>query len=523
MNVDSNQATSYGEYPVSSNTNASSSSIEAFQTSTEGFGQYEANTNVLGLDTQINTGANFQSLENENDFATVNLISSSESSNVQVGEYPTTTSSTDNLDFTSSAQVDTNMNFEENAQVDFGTTNTTSDIDILASSSGAEAQYGEYQASSPIIDTAESAQIVEDNSTETNFNYNANDFQIAEPKIEMENNNFVFTASNSIIGSTSALNNIDSNAFGVSEPINDSSSANYDINNLELTTSIPAVEANENVNINTTMPEPTYENTDLIHELVDPNPIETDVNFSAQQTNINEYQNVGATFDTTANLDMNTFGEAAAVEAIPSFDTTAFASTEQTVDTTPAFDTTAFTQSEPVVDTTPDFDTTACTQCQQAFDTTAFTQSEPVVVTTPASDITAFTQSEPTVDTSPSFDINALSTTEPVVDTTPAFDTTAFTQNEPLVDTTQTVETSEYKTAQFDLTNLQNVESTPVADTGFSVTDLPSLESAQNVDSGFDVAQLESTPVVETQSVENSTPMTDTGFDFANLMASTPE
>ena len=369
MNVDSNQATSYGEYPVSSSVNAASSSTEAFQTSTEGLGQYEANTNDFGLDTQINADTDFQSLENENDFASVNLLSSNESTNVQVGEYPTTTSSTGNVDFTASTQIDKNMNFDTNAQVDFGTTNATSDLDILAKSSTTEAQYGEYQASSPIIDTAESAQIVEDNSTGANFNFDAGAFRTAEPNVEMENNNFDFTASNSIIGSTSALNNIDSNTFATSEPIVDSSSANFDINNINITTSIPTAEVNENVNINTTMPESTYESTDLIHELVDPNPIETDANFSTQQININEYQNVQTTFDTTTNVDMNTFGEAKAVEAIPSFDATAFASTEQTVDTSPAFDTTAFTQSEPVVDTTP------------AFDTTAYTQSEPVVDT----------------------------------------------------------------------------------------------------------------------------------------------
>ena len=362
MNVDSNQATSYGEYPVSSSVNAASSSTEAFQTSTEGLGQYEANTNDFGLDTQINADTDFQSLENENDFASVNLLSSNESTNVQVGEYPTTTSSTGNVDFTASTQIDTNMNFDTNAQVDFGTTNATSDLDILAKSSTTEAQYGEYQASSPIIDTAESAKIVEDNSTGANFNFDAGAFRTAEPNVEMENNNFDFTASNSIIGSTSALNNIDSNTFATSEPIVDSSSANFDINNINITTSIPTAEVNENVNINTTMPESTYESTDLIHELVDPNPIETDANFSTQQININEYQNVQTTFDTTTNVDMNTFGEAEAVEAIPSFDATAFASTEQTVDTSPAFDTTAFTQSEPVVDTTPAFDTTAFTQ-----------------------------------------------------------------------------------------------------------------------------------------------------------------
>ena len=324
MNVDSNQATSYGEYPVSSSVNAASSSTEAFQTSTEGLGQYEANTNDFGLDTQINADTDFQSLENENDFASVNLLSSNESTNVQVGEYPTTTSSTGNVDFTASTQIDTNMNFDTNAQVDFGTTNATSDLDILAKSSTTEAQYGEYQASSPIIDTAESAKIVEDNSTGANFNFDAGAFRTAEPNVEMENNNFDFTASNSIIGSTSALNNIDSNTFATSEPIVDSSSANFDINNINITTSIPTAEVNENVNINTTMPESTYESTDLIHELVDPNPIETDANFSTQQININEYQNVQTTFDTTTNVDMNTFGEAEAVEAIPSFDATAF-------------------------------------------------------------------------------------------------------------------------------------------------------------------------------------------------------
>ena len=92
----------------------------------------------------------------------VNILSSDESSNLQVGGIEATTTTNTNVDFTTSTQVDTNMNFDTNAQIDFGTTNTTSEMDVLQATSGnTETQYGEYQATSPIIDTAESAQIVE--------------------------------------------------------------------------------------------------------------------------------------------------------------------------------------------------------------------------------------------------------------------------------------------------------------------------------------------------------------------------
>ena len=50
---------------------------------------------------------------------------------------------------------------------------------------------------------------------------------------------------------------------------------------------------------------------------------------------------------------------------------------------------------------------------------------------------------------------------------------------------------------------------------------MPALENTQTT--GFDFAQLESTPVVDTTSVENVTPMVDTGLDFANVTTSAPE
>ena len=379
MNVNtSNQATSYGEYPVSSSLKIASSSVEAIPTSTEGLAQYDTTTNEIGLDTKVNTATDLQALTNigadDGDFAKVNILSADESSNLQVGEYPTTTTTTNtNVDFTASAQVDTNMNYETNAQVDFGTTNTTSELNVLqATSSNTETQYGEYQASSPIIDTAESAQIIGSITTEENMNYNADTFQSVEPNVEMENNNFDFTTSNSIIGATSALNNFESTNYTPSEPIVDSSNTNFDINNINFTASTPAiVDTNTNFEIKTTTTETSYGQTDLTHELVDPNPIETNVNFSTQAPNINEYPTTQPTFDTTTNVDINTFSETTAqpvVDTTPAFDATAFTNTEQTVDTTQAFDTTALTTTEPAVDTTPAFDATALTSTEQTVD-----------------------------------------------------------------------------------------------------------------------------------------------------------
>ena len=360
MNADNtNQATAYGEYPVSSSTNVASSSAEAIPTSTEGFAQYDTTTNEIGLDTQANTNTDFQALTNfggdDNDFASVNILSSDESSNVQVGGFEATTTTNTNVDFTASAQVDTNMNFDTNAQIDFGTTNTTSEMDVLQATSGnTETQYGEYQATSPIIDTAESAQIVENTSIEGNMNFNADTFQSVEPNVEMENNNFDFTTNNSIVGATSALNNFET------------TSTNFDINNIDFTASTPAVDTNTNFEINTTTAETTYGQTDLTHELVDPNPIETNVNFSTQAPTTEQ------TFDTTTNVDINTFAETSAepvVDTTPAFDANAFTTTEQTVDTTPAFDATAFTTNEQTVDTTQAFDATAFTTNEQTVDT----------------------------------------------------------------------------------------------------------------------------------------------------------
>ena len=410
MNADNkNKATAYGEYPVSKSIKAASSSVEAIPTSTEGFAQYDTTTNEIGLDTQANTNIDFQALTNiggdDNDFARVNILSSDESSNLQAGGFQETTTTNTNVDFTASAQVDTNMNFDTNTQFDFGTTNTTSELDVLqATSSNTGTQYGEYQASSPITDTAESAQIVENTSIEGNMNFNADTFQSVEPNVEMENNNFDFTTSNSIIGATSALNNFDSTG------------ANFDINKIDFTASTPAVDTNTNFEINTTTTETTYGQTNLAHELVDPNPIETNVNFSTQGPNINELPASEPTYDTTANTDINTFAQTSAepvVDTTPSFDANAFPSTEQTFDTTQAFDANTFTSTEQTVDTTP------------AFDATAFTATQQNVDTTQAFDATAFTATQQNVDTTQAFDATAFTATQQNVDTTPAFDATA--------------------------------------------------------------------------------------------------
>ena len=54
MNVNtSNQATSYGEYPVSSSSNIDSSSVETNPTSTEELAQYETTTNKIVPDTKV--------------------------------------------------------------------------------------------------------------------------------------------------------------------------------------------------------------------------------------------------------------------------------------------------------------------------------------------------------------------------------------------------------------------------------------------------------------------------------------
>ena len=184
-----NQASTYGEYPVTkSMKRAEDTSIptsgDAFPSSTEGLAQYETTTNELNTDTQFNITSENQTTDiqtetnyfgESNDFASVNVLQSDENSNVQVGEYPATSSNT-NVDFTTSTEV--NSGFETNTQANFGTTNTEFEatttnyegMDVLqASGTNGETQYGEYQTTSPIIDTPESAQIIGNfEGTETN-------------------------------------------------------------------------------------------------------------------------------------------------------------------------------------------------------------------------------------------------------------------------------------------------------------------------------------------------------------------
>ena len=175
------------------------------------------------------------------------------------------------------------------------------------------------------------------------------------------------------------------------------------MNNMDFTTSTPIVDTTTNLDANVFTATQTNGNYDLSHELVDPNPIEVSTNFSTQQTEYNQYQtSEPATFDTTQNVDINTF------EAT---------TTQHVVEEAPAFDTAQFAQSEPAVEQAP------------AFDNTQFTQSEPVVEQTPAFDTTQFTQSEPIVDTTTTFDATQFTHSEPVVDTTTTFDATQFTQN----------------------------------------------------------------------------------------------
>ena len=533
MNTNATESSNFGEYPATSTKKVAQETFQtitdAIPTSTEDLAQYDTTSHEVGLDSQFNLASNneiqepFTDFQTEGDFASVNeLPTDDNTTNLQVADY--------------NAEVNTNTattNFDTNAQFDLGmantgfesgtdfvqtttttTTNTFTEntennfggIDVLQGTANAT-EYGEYQASSPIIDTVESAQINGNANLEnlesfgtgeatSGAEYNFNTFQSVEENVDLGGmttstpiegeNNFDFTTSDSVIGATSALNNIESTNYIPSEPVVETTS-NYEVNNVDYTASAPVEATTSTFDVNAfTSTENQFVDTttdsQIQKELVDPVPIETGINFATQQSNYNEYQ----ASNTTENIDINAF-------------TTT--STEQTVDSTPAFDTTDFAQAEPVAETTTNVD----------FNT--FTTSEQTVDTTPAFDTTAFTQAQPVVETTTNVDLNTFTTTEQTVDTTPAFDTTAFTQSE---------QTTTYQ------------ESTPAAvDTGFSITNLPPLENIQTSDTQFDFANLQSTPVVDTTSaidttpvvettpVIDTTPAVDTQFDLANL-ASTP-
>ena len=533
MNTNATESSNFGEYPATSTKKVAQETFQtitdAIPTSTEDLAQYDTTSHEVGLDSQFNLASNneiqepFTDFQTEGDFASVNeLPTDDNTTNLQVADY--------------NAEVNTNTattNFDTNAQFDLGmantgfesgtdfvqtttttTTNTFTEntennfggIDVLQGTANAT-EYGEYQASSPIIDTAESAQITGNANLEnlesfgtgeatSGAEYNFNTFQSVEENVDLGGmttstpiegeNNFDFTTSDSVIGATSALNNIESTNYIPSEPVVETTT-NYEVNNVDYTASAPVEATTSTFDVNAfTSTENQFVDTttdsQIQKELVDPVPIETGINFATQQSNYNEYQ----ASNTTENIDINAF-------------TTT--STEQTVDSTPAFDTTDFAQAEPVAETTTNVD----------FNT--FTTSEQTVDTTPAFDTTAFTQAQPVVETTTNVDLNTFTTTEQTVDTTPAFDTTAFTQSE---------QTTTYQ------------ESTPAAvDTGFSITNLPPLENIQTSDTQFDFANLQSTPlvdttsaidttpVVETTPVIDTTPAVDTQFDLANL-ASTP-
>ena len=533
MNTNATESSNFGEYPATSTKKVAQETFQtttdAIPTSTEDLAQYDTTSHEVGLDSQFNLASNneiqepFTDFQTEGDFASVKVLPTDDNTtNLQVADYNAeVNTNTATTNFDTNTQFDlgmTNTGFESGTDFVQTTTTTTTNtftentennfggIDVLQGTANAT-EYGEYQASSPIIDTAESAQITGNANLEnlesfgtgeatSGAEYNFNTFQSVEENVDLGGmttstpiegeNNFDFTTGDSVIGATSALNNIESTNYIPSEPVVETTT-NYEVNNVDYTASAPVEATTSTFDVNAfTSTENQFVDTttdsQIQKELVDPVPIETGINFATQQSNYNEYQ----ASNTTENVDINAF-------------TTT--STEQTVDTTPAFDTTAFAQAEPVAKTTTNVD----------FNT--FTTSEQTVDTTPAFDTTAFTQAEPVVETTTNVDLNAFTTTEQTVDTTPAFDTTAFTQSE---------QTTTYQ------------ESTPTAvDTGFSITNLPPLENIQTSDTEFDFANLQSTPVVdttlaidttpvvETTPVIDTTPVVDTQFDLANL-ASTP-
>ena len=483
MNTNATESSNFGEYPATSTKKVAQETFQtttdAIPTSTEDLAQYDTTSHEVGLDSQFNLASNneiqepFTDFQTEGDFASVNVLPTDDNTtNLQVADY--------------NAEVNTNTattNFDTNAQFDLGmantgfesgtdfvqtttttTTNTFTEntennfggIDVLQGTANAT-EYGEYQASSPIIDTAESAQITGNANLEnlesfgtgeatSGAEYNFNTFQSVEENVDLGGmttstpiegeNNFDFTTSDSVIGATSALNNIESTNYIPSEPVVETTT-NYEVNNVDYTASAPVEATTSTFDVNAfTSTENQFVDTttdsQIQKELVDPVPIETGINFATQQSNYNEYQ----ASNTTENIDINAF-------------TTT--STEQTVDSTPAFDTTDFAQAEPVAETTTNVD----------FNT--FTTSEQTVDTTPAFDTTAFTQAEPVVETTTNVDLNAFTTTEQTVDTTPAFDTTAFTQSVPVAETTTNVDLNAFTTTE------QTVDTTPAFDTTISL------------------------------------------------------
>ena len=501
MNTNATENSNFGEYPATSTKKVAQETFQtttdAIPTSTEDLAQYDTTSHEVGLDSQFNLASNneiqadlnqpFTDFQTEGDFASVNVLPTDDNTtNLQVADYNAeVNTNTATTNFDTNTQFDlgmTNTGFESGTDFVQTTTTTTTNtftentennfggIDVLQGTANAT-EYGEYQASSPIIDTAESAEITGNANLEnlesfgtgeatSGAEYNFNTFQSVEENVDLGGmttstpiegeNNFDFTTSDSVIGATSALNNIESTNYIPSEPVVETTT-NYEVNNVDYTASAPVEATTSTFDVNAfTSTENQFVDTttdsQIQNELVDPVPIETGINFATQQSNYNEYQ----ASNTTENVDINAF-------------TTT--STEQTVNTTPAFDTTDFAQAQPVVETTTNVD------------------------------------------------LNTFTTTEQTVDTTPAFDTTAFTQSE---------QTTTYQ------------ESTPTAvDTGFSITNLPPLENIQTSDTEFDFANLQSTPVVdttlaidttpvvETTPVIDTTPVVDTQFDLANL-ASTP-
>ena len=226
----SSDANAFGEYPVTSSTKANDSiptTFDAMPTSTEDFSQIQTSSNEMDFNTQINTTNEFTdfqatttNVENtEGEFANVDVLqqTGTASTDLQFGEYPATTS-TSNADF--SAQIETTTT---DAQIDLGgassgfeanafTGEATTDLgttDILQASSTAEnVNIGEYQAtnystnadsSSPIIDTYESAQMTQgadfnvDMAQTEQTNINLGDLTTSTPAFET--NNFDFTLS----------------------------------------------------------------------------------------------------------------------------------------------------------------------------------------------------------------------------------------------------------------------------------------------------------------------------------------
>ena len=493
MNTES-LTTGYGEYPTTSSSKLADASnsfpMETLPAQTEDFSQFQTTTNQIDIDAQIpDIHTNFGT----NDFTSVNLFQSDlTSSEAQMGQF--TALNTENVDLKSINEVTT---FDSNTQMDFGATNTftdntTTNVEGMDLGTNVETQYGEYQASSPIIDTVESAQIT------GNF-VDLGAMTTSTPTFEA--NNFDSTSPDSIVGATSALNNIESTNYTTSEPIVDTTTTNFEMNNIDFTASTPTMDSTPAFDINAfTTPgqefTATTTHSDLTHELVEPNPITVSKNFADEQ--------VLYRASVPAKLDINAIAKANStqpvVESTPSFDILAFTATntEPVVESTPTFDYTAFTQSEPIVDTT-----------------TPTVENEEFITTT----------SEAVVDTTPAFDTSAF--TQPIAETTQAFDTTAFTTNvpEPVVDITPVQATTPAVDIGFDLSSLQKyettpaIDTTPITDTEFSITNLPPVESNQTVDTTqFSFENYQTIPTVNITPIE-TTQAADIGFDFSNLQA----